>query len=140
MKDSKTRLPAASGTNRGLREIGRRVLEDRERRDAIGRAEQAGRTAADMGVDRPALSDAEVAHFAAQLRCLQERVAAMPHMDDLLESEGGRRSESRALAASLRKAERVELRLGEHPENEGREQPAFHVPGQRRAERSAGDG
>lgn len=140
MRDSETRLEATSGTNRDLRDIGRRVLEDRERQDAIARVEQAGTVAPDIGVDRPVLSDAEAAHFGAQLRCLEERVAAMPHIDALLESEGAQRSESRGFAGSLRNAERVELRLGNHSENEEHGAPAPRVPGPKRAARSVRDG
>jgi len=115
MEDLGRPVRPACATEKDLRRSGRRGLEDRERQDAIFRAEQAGRIAADVGSDRPAPSGEDVARFRAQLRRIEECVSAMPHMVTLLKSEGTQRSESRLFASSLHKAERAELRLGEPP-------------------------
>ena len=103
-------------TDKDLREHGRRGLEDRERQDAIFKAEQAGRIAAAAGSDRSDPSEADVARFGVQLQHIDDRVFTMAHLGILLTSEGTQRSESRRFAGSLRNAERVELRLDQAPE------------------------
>jgi hypothetical protein len=106
-----SRVRAVWATDVDLREIGRRGLEDRQRQNAMLRATQAGRTAADAVPDLPVLSEADAARYGAQLRRLEESVLVMPRVDALLTPQDTQRSEALRLSGSLQTAERVELRL-----------------------------
>lgn len=109
MEDLGTSDGPVPATKEVLRDLSRRGFEDRERQDALFRAEQAGRIAAAAGFGRPDPSDEDVARFGVQLLRIAERVTAMPRVDALLMAGGVQRSESRRFADSLRNAERVEL-------------------------------
>jgi len=99
-----------AATEEELREIGRSDREARERREAMSRAEQAGKLASGTEFETPQQSAEEVAHFGSQLSRIEARAVTMPEVDAALADGGRQRRESLQLAGSLREAEQAERR------------------------------
>ena len=119
MRDVGTPVGPVPEDRKALRDLSSRGNEELARQNALLRAEQVGRNAADQGFDQPAPSAEDVERFDLQARRIGERVETIPHMDALLESEGTRRSDSRRLADSIQSAEQMELRIDEASETQG---------------------
>ena len=102
-------------TRNVLRDLGLRGVKDRERQDALSRAEQAGRNAAAVGSGLPNPSKEDVERFGVQIRRIEGDVSTMPDLDSLLRSEGTQRGDSRRFAESIHSAEQKERRSGKAP-------------------------
>jgi len=111
MGDTGAEVRPVAATEDQLRELGRSDREARERREAMSRAEQAGKLASGAGLEVPQHSAEEVAHFGTQLSRIEASVVAMPGVDAALADAGRQRRESRQLEGSLREAEQAERRL-----------------------------
>jgi hypothetical protein len=111
MGDRREWLRPIPSTEKELREESRREREDRERRDAMLRAEQAGRASApavEAWWDHP-VGDGD--QFVAQLMHLDQQADSVPRVDSVLKEEASRQVEASRLNDALRDAERTELRL-----------------------------
>jgi hypothetical protein len=119
MGNSSAPVRSVAATDEELRELGRSDREARERREAMSRAEQAGRLASGTGLDLPERSEQEIARFGAQLSRIEASAFAMPSVDAVLSDGGRHRRESLQLAGSLHEAEQAELRLENASEQAG---------------------
>lgn len=109
MGDFEIPLRPVPGSVKELRDESRRDRQDRERGDAMLRAEEAGRAAAD---DQPwSLPEESRERFGVQLTRMDERTGSMPRVDAVLKERHREEGESNQLRDSLRDVERAELRL-----------------------------
>jgi len=116
MGDFEIPIRRVPGTVNELREESRRDREERERGDAMSRAEEAGRAAAGTGDEPWTLPEESRQRFGVQLTDLDERTGSVPRVDAVFREDTRReRESSRYRDDSIHDAEQAELRPGPDP-------------------------